>query len=85
MVSPCNNGLLSKFPVSWGIACKGEGGFIFLTHLGPFPWSDTKFHHYTLKLVAKFSPLVSRGDTGRGQKGEWYTAQCLTLKQHTLR
>ena len=67
MVSPCNNGLLSKMPIKWWIACKGEGGVIFLTHLGPFPRSDTKFHHYTLKLVFKFFPLVSHGDTGRGQ------------------
>jgi hypothetical protein len=67
MVSPCNDGLLSKIPVRWGIACKGEGGFIFLTHLGLFPWSDTKFHHDTFKLVAKLFPLVSHGDTGRGQ------------------
>ena len=54
-------------PISWWIAGKGEGGFIFLTHLGPFPWSDTKFHHFSLKLVAKFFALVSNGDTGRGQ------------------
>jgi len=40
---------------------------MFLTHLGPFSWSDTKFHHYAFKLVAKFFPLVSHGDTGRGQ------------------
>ena len=67
MGSPCNNGLLSKMPISWWIACKGEGGSIFITHLGPFPRSDTKFHHYTFKLVAKFFLLVSHGDTGRGQ------------------
>jgi len=62
-----SDGLLSKIPVSWGFACKGEGGFIFLTHLGPFPWSDTKFHRDTFKLVAKLFPLVSHGDIGRGQ------------------
>jgi len=67
MVSPCNDVLLSKMPFRYGIACKGEGGLIFLTHLGPFPWSDTKFHHYTFELVAKLFPLVSHGDAGRGQ------------------
>ena len=67
MVSPCNNGLVSKMPISWWIAGKGEGGFIFLSHLGPFPRSDTKFHHYTLKLVAKFFPLVSHCDARRGE------------------
>jgi len=40
MLSPLNDGLDPELSLCGWIACEGEGGFDFLTHLDPFPCAE---------------------------------------------